>query len=128
MATKTQKFKYLIRTLLFGTPLFPVLAFGQDISLGAGTNTTFKSTVAYVISIINLLTPLMTIFAFLIFFWGLSKFIIKSDNKAEHDKGKNYILWSILALFILVTFKTIVVLIAGDLTGTSVGSILLRTN
>lgn len=78
----------------------------------AGQN--FKTVVDYVLDLVNTLTPILFIIAFLIFFWGLSKFILSSGNTADIEKGRNYMLWGILALFILITFRAIISLVAGD--------------
>lgn len=102
------KLKYL--ALL---PLFPTLVLAQaDFNL-AGSN--FKSLIGYVISILDILVPILSGLAFVVFFWGLSKFILNSSKPEEIKIGKNYMAWAILALFILFTFRTIISLVSGDL-------------
>ena len=79
----------------------------------AGTN--FKSVVDYVLDVISVLIPILVAFAFIFFFWGLSKFILSSGNKDGVEKGRDYMLWGILALFILFSFRTIIGLVSNDL-------------
>ena len=83
-----------------------------DFSL-AGSN--FKEVIWEILKIIDILNPILFILAFIVFFWGLSKFILSSGSEANIKKGKDYMLWGILALFILLTFRAIITLVAGDL-------------
>lgn len=98
---------FLSFTILFSVP-FLVFAIG-------GEGSTFKSVTLYIISLLNLMVPLLFGLSLIVFFWGLSKFVINSENEAELNKGKNYMLWGILALFILFSYRTIVTLVVNDL-------------
>ncbi len=91
---------------------FPVFVLAQSFSLAGST---FKGIIDEILSIISLLNPILFAAAFLVFFWGLSKFILNSGNEAENTKGKNFMLWGILALFILFTFLAIINLASRDL-------------
>lgn len=79
----------------------------------AGQN--FKEVVWYLLGLIYSIIPILFILAFLFFFWGLSKFILSSGNSAEIQNGRTYMLWGILALFVLLTFRAIIGLVAFDL-------------
>ncbi len=79
----------------------------------AGQN--FSGVVSYLLQIINILNPILFTLAFLVFFWGLSKFILSSGNAADVAKGKSYMGWGILALFILLSFMAIINLVTNDL-------------
>jgi hypothetical protein len=100
------KTKRLIVLLAF----FPSLALAFSLK-----DSSFKDVVYEVLGIINLLIPILSVLAFIVFFWGLSKFILNSDSQAEIQKGKNYMFWGVIALFVLITFRTIIGLVAGDL-------------
>ena len=114
--------KYFI-TLSIVLLSFPILAFSQfsssvtacDTSGSSLLGSDFSCTIYRIVEILYLIVPLLSAAAFIVFFWGLSKFILGTDNKADIEKGKNYMLWGILALFILLTFRTIVGLIISDL-------------
>ncbi len=93
--------------------LVPIFSFAAVSTLAIGTN--FKGIVCSVLELINILTPILSTLAFIVFFWGLSKFILSSGSEAEVTKGKTYMFWGILALFILLTFRSIIGLVAGDL-------------
>ena len=108
-----KKFKklFLVSTI---TSFFPVVAFA-DFSLGAGTDSTFGAFIGYIIGFISLLIPVLFALAFIVFFWGLSKFILNSDGEKEIQNGKTYMFWGILALFILISFRAIISFVSADL-------------
>ena len=88
--------------------------FAQAFSL-TQTGTQFKTVIAYIVDIIGTLTPILFALAFMVFFWGLSKFILHSGNAAEVAKGRDYMLWGILALFLLITSLAIIKFLMGEL-------------
>lgn len=96
---------------------FPILT--SAFSLGVSNNTTIGTTITYITEIVDLAIPILSALAFIVFFWGLSKFILNSNKQAEIENGKTYMMWGILALFILVSFGAIIGLIKGDLFGDS---------
>src|SRR5579863_1597296 len=72
----------------------------------AGSN--FQTLIGYALSIFAILVPILEGLTFIVFFWGLSKFILNAGNKEEVSKGKTYMAWGILALFILLSYKAII--------------------
>ncbi len=102
-------------TLFFGG--FPFVA--SAFSLGVTNDTTLGSTLSYITELIDLAIPLLSAIAFIVFFWGLSKFILNSSKQAEIENGKTYMMWGVLALFILVSFNAIIGFVKGDLFGNS---------
>ena len=76
---------------------------------------TFKSVIGYILEVIYLLIPILMGLAFIVFFWGLSKFILNSNKPEELKNGRTYMLWGILALFILFTFTAIIGLVSNEL-------------
>ena len=107
--TKLKTTKYLISLFWFIVPVL-VSAF----TLGAQTDSNFNSVVNEIVSILSLLRPLLMGCAFLLFFWGLSLFILNSDKPEKIKDGRNYMLWGILALFILLTYGVIVQMMASE--------------
>ena len=90
--------------------LVPNIIFAFDLG-----SSTFKSTIGYVMEMIDILIPILSGLAFLFFFWGLSQSILNSDKPEEIKKSRSKMLWGILALFILLTFKTIIGLVSTEL-------------
>jgi len=101
-----------IKKIIYFTILtLPLSVFAADFDL-AGQN--FKSLILTLLSIFSTLIPILFFMAFIVFFWGLSKFILNSGVPAEIQKGKNYMIWGVLALFILISFRTIIGLITDE--------------
>lgn len=57
--------------------------------------------------------------ALLVFFWGLVKYMYKGDNDAERTKGKNFMAFGIVGLFVMVSVWGLVGLLTGTFFGTS---------
>jgi hypothetical protein len=90
--------------------LLPTLTFAFSLS-----QSTFGGIISEAISILYILLPLLVATAFIAFFWGLAKFILNSNNEKEVETGKKYMLWGVLALFVLLTFRSIISFISSDL-------------
>lgn len=101
------------KILYISTIILPILSFAQKPP--PFSNSVFKDWVGYVVDIVNLLIPILWGGAFIVFFWGLSKFVIGANNEAEVKKGKEYMMWGILALFVMVTMRSILNLASTDL-------------
>lgn len=78
-------------------------------------SSTFSSVIDEVISVISLAIPLLFALSFLVFFWGVSRFILNSGSTAEIQKGKSYMIWGVVALFILISIRAIIGIVARDL-------------
>lgn len=99
--------------LFISTLILPAISLAAvDFELGAKN---FKWVVLYVIDILNTLIPILFTLALLVFFWGLSKFILNSGSQTEVTNGKNYMIWGVVVLFILISFRAIISLVTSDL-------------
>ena len=104
------KKSYILSLIFFFCPIL-TLAFA-DFNLAGST---FRGIILYILDIISVLIPILFALAFILFFWGLSKFILNAGNKEGIQQGRDYMLWGILALFILVSLKPIINLISNEL-------------
>lgn len=101
-----------ISSLLFLVSLIsPIVSFAFSL---AQSGTTFSTVITYIMEIIKLLIPILVGVAFIVFFWGLSKFILNSNKPEEIKNGRNKMMWGILMLFILITFNAIIGLMANE--------------
>jgi Type IV secretion system pilin len=80
---------------------------------------TFSSAIQSLISIINLLVGVLSALAIVVFFWGLVRYIKDSGDAHDHAEGRERILWSLIALFILFSLWGILSLMSIALFGTS---------
>jgi len=97
------------KILLSASYLLPALVFAQSPDSSVG------GLVPLIQDLINTLTPIVVALALLYFFWGLAKYILSSGDEAEKDKGKNMMIWGIIALFVMVSVWGIVGLLGNTL-------------
>ncbi len=69
---------------------------------------TFAELVGCVISIFNAVIPLLAVLAIIIFFWGVIRYIASSGGAKEHVEGRQFLLWGIIALFVLFSIWGII--------------------
>lgn len=90
----------------------------------------FSELVGVFIGLIARILPVLSALAFLVFIWGLVKFIRNAgDEKAVKD-GKKLMVWGLIALFVMVSFLSIISFFYTDigLGNGSVGIPYLPTN
>lgn len=86
--------KISLAVLSFATPF---IAFAAPNNLSA--------LVKELVSILNALIPLIFGIAIVVFLWGIVKFFfINSDDSGSRDEGKKFMIWGIIALFVMVGF------------------------
>ncbi len=59
--------------------------------------------------------------ATMLFVWGVVKFIKNANDTAEHEKGKQLIVWGIIAFVVLVSLWGIVEIVLSDTLGINSG-------
>src|SRR5574344_845303 len=52
--------------------------------------------------------PLLISLAVLGFVWGIIQYFLNPENEKEREKGKKFMLWGLIALFVIVSFWGIV--------------------
>jgi len=69
----------------------------------------FKELVDIFIDLIGITLPVLASLAFLVFVWGIAKFIFRigGDEKAV-EEGKQFITWGLVAMFVLLSFMAII--------------------
>jgi hypothetical protein len=131
-----KKYYYIFLSFFFPTLTFAATCSGNtSITLNGTVNVannsgpTFGNIICYVIYIISLLTPILFALAFIFFFWGLSKYVIGAEAK-ELKTGKEYMMWGILVIFILMSYMAIIGIASNELDfgAPSTTGVLLPTN
>ena len=62
----------------------------------------------FLFDLLNTFTELLWVVSVAVFFWGLVKFIKNSTDSAEHEKGKQFIIWGIISFLVLASLWGIV--------------------
>ncbi len=75
----------------------------------------FKTLIQYLLDVLNILIPILSGLAFIVFFWGLSKFILNSNKPEEIKNGRTYMIWGVLVLFVLLTYTAIIGFVSNEL-------------
>jgi heme/copper-type cytochrome/quinol oxidase subunit 2 len=74
-------------------------------------------------TLFSLIVPLLMGIAVVVFLWGIIKFIAHADNDKERTEGKQFMIWGMITLFIMVSLWAIVGFIQESLVPTSTGSL-----
>ncbi len=88
----------MIKKVIGGLSVFalPFVASAQQLN---NVETLFRS----VGRIVDLLLPLVVALALLFFFWGLAKFVLAAGDEVDAKKGKDMMIWGVVALFIMIS-------------------------
>jgi hypothetical protein len=74
----------------------------------------FKGIICEVLKILKLVFPILIALAILFFLWGVTKFVIRAPSEKDLVVGRRYMLWSVIALFVLFSFGAIVGIITNE--------------
>ncbi|MSU44909.1 hypothetical protein EXS45_01890 [Candidatus Nomurabacteria bacterium] len=77
---------------------------GTSTTCSLAGNPKFQDLLCYITRIINdSVIPLIFTLAVVMFVWGVVQFVINSDEEAKKEKGKQFMLWGIIALTVMVS-------------------------
>jgi hypothetical protein len=76
---------------------------------------TFGDIIKLFLDLIDLLLPVLAGLALLVFLKGLASFIVKSGDEASHREGRNLMVWGLLALFVMISYLSIIYFFSDDL-------------
>lgn len=102
MSSKTYKIS-TITLILFATPSL-VFAFPSDL----------KGVIEMFTNIGLSIIPFLGAVAFLVFVWGVARFIRSAGNEKEIKDSKNLLIWGIIGLFVLVTIWGIIAFLSSE--------------
>ncbi len=69
--------------------------------LGGGS--TLQSLIGELIGLINVIIPVLISIGLVIFFWGLVQYIYAAGDSSAHRRGRELIIWGLIALFVMVS-------------------------
>ena len=106
------------KLVLAALALTPALAFAQNPNL-SGIQTMVQS----IGNIVTMAIPIVFGILVIAFLWGLVRFVFAAGSEVDKEKGKNLMIYSILALFVAASIWGIVRWIGGILDVDSTTSI-----
>lgn len=69
-----------------------------------GSNPKFQDLAIYVTCIISKsIIPLIFALAIAMFVWGVVQYVINSSEEAKKDKGRQFMIWGIIAITVMVS-------------------------
>ncbi len=54
-------------------------------------------------TLVNSVLPFLFTLATVAFIWGVIQYVLNADNEEKRKKGKNFIMWGLIALFMMVS-------------------------
>ena len=60
------------------------------------------------IDMLGLVVKLLWLLAFVVFIWGIVKFIAAAGNPAKKESARNYIIYGLIGIFVLLSFMGII--------------------
>jgi F0F1-type ATP synthase assembly protein I len=88
-------FKNIKNKILVLSSLVPSFVFAMPKNL--------KEFIDLFLGLLNIFIPILSGIAFIFFFYGMAKFILSSGDSKTLADGKKFILYSILAMFVLLS-------------------------
>ncbi|MEK7575622.1 MAG: hypothetical protein AAB491_00845 [Patescibacteria group bacterium] len=110
-----QKIKKLIP---LGAALLPFIAFAQ---------TTFGSILGTISTLVSTLTTIAMAVAFLVFLYGVIRFITAGGDEEKRKTAKNLIIYGLIGLFVMVAVWGLVAVLASTFGVTTGGTTSLPT-
>lgn len=75
-------------------------------------NPNFQMLISYVVCVINTsVIPLIFALAIVLFVWGVVQYVINSDEEAKKAKGRQFMIWGIIALTVMVSIWGLVAIL-----------------
>jgi hypothetical protein len=92
---------YIFTALTF---MLPAVAIAQSQIINNSTGNTLKSVITNVISLINLIVPVLSAAAIAFFFYGLFKYVSSAGGSKGHRQGVQAIQFGLLSMFVIFMF------------------------
>lgn len=77
-------------------------------SLASAQVTDFRSLMQLFANLLGSVIGVLYMFAFAAFFWGIALFVFNTNDDKKRQEGKSWMLWSVIALFVMITIWGII--------------------
>jgi succinate dehydrogenase/fumarate reductase cytochrome b subunit len=95
----------------------PFVVFAQ------GAPTTIQELLNLLFNMVRALTPIVAAAALLFFFWGLARFLWAAGSQVDKEKGRDLMIWGVIALFVMISVWGIVIMLQRTFIGTPTSAI-----
>jgi uncharacterized membrane protein YozB (DUF420 family) len=117
MKSKIKKY-FLLFIAIF--PFAPLIAFA------ATKPTDFKSLLGVFMNLFSLIIPVLISLAILAFLSGVAMYIWKGASETERSKGKQFMFWGVVGIFVMVSFLGLIEILQDTFFGA--GEVFQNTN
>jgi hypothetical protein len=98
--------------------LFPIAAMAQETVVNpsfcpGNTNDLTGILHFFTCLVTQSIIPLLITLAIAYFIYGVVKYMMNADDSAQREEGKNFMIWGIVALFVIVSIWGLVKLLTG---------------
>ena len=100
--------------------LISIMAFSAPFALAAGP--TIEGLIGKIRDIMNLINPLLMVIVFAVFLYGIIKFITSAGDENKRKEAKNYIIYGLIGMFVLIAWWGIIQIVLNTFFGGSSGS------
>lgn len=108
MGHRTRYQKHLLSIALAFAPVVAFAALEPDTNQGSG----LFELLGRAVYTLNLAIPLSISFALFCFLWGIGRFIWNANSEDGRERGKQFMIWGVIALFVIVSVWGIVGLLS----------------
>ena len=91
------------------------------------TSATFLSAVLGILQTLQTLTWLLSGVAVVVFMFGLVQYVAKASDSKAHQTGKQLMIWGLIALFVIFSLASIIILMCNSLLGSNACSAVTAT-
>ena len=86
----------------------PLLVFAQSNSGTScktlASNPKLQDLICYLVNgLLSAVIPLIFALAIVIFVWGIVRYVIGADDEKERERGKQFMIWGVIALSVMVS-------------------------
>jgi hypothetical protein len=123
ITTISKRISYL-SSVFVASVLLPLVSFAQaqpippaQVATGCSRKMSdLKGLLNFPVCIINrYVIPLLITVALALFIFGIVRYIANADDPAEHKKMKDFVLWSLFAIFIILSVWAIIYFFANSI-------------
>jgi hypothetical protein len=107
--------RFLATSLLMA--VFPLLSFAQ-------VPQDIFGLVGLFLGWFSKIVPFLLAVIVLIVFWNLTQFILHTDDEAEREKYKQFMIWSVVSMFLILSFWGIIAFFVSSFFGSGLNPVL----
>jgi hypothetical protein len=99
---KTQNYLAILKVGVVASAIAPAVAFGAVSDCSSVSGTGLVGLFRCAGGLVDMIVALLIALALMLFLWGVAKFMTKADDQKAREEGRQFMIWGIIALFVMV--------------------------